>query len=57
MDVLSDLVMDMRISSSKATELIETDVGSPQQMKALLDHAKKMVVQLRSLMAYEPDLG
>ncbi|KAJ3412315.1 hypothetical protein HDV05_000973 [Chytridiales sp. JEL 0842] len=56
MEALSDIVMDMRVSSSKASELIETDVGSPQQMKALLDHAKKMVLQLRSLMAYESEI-
>ncbi|KAJ3115075.1 hypothetical protein HDU96_001239 [Phlyctochytrium bullatum] len=53
---LSEMMLDLKMGSDKAAEIVEGDggaVASNTQMKGLLEHAKRMVVQLKSLMGVE----
>ncbi|KAJ3130926.1 hypothetical protein HK101_004892 [Irineochytrium annulatum] len=61
---LSEMVMDLRISSDKASEIMEasengssSQLTTSSQVKALLDHSKKIVVQLRGQLRLDEEAG
>ncbi|KAJ3294548.1 hypothetical protein HK104_003512, partial [Borealophlyctis nickersoniae] len=53
---LDTITTDLKRSSAMASGIMESEAASAGQMKLLLDHAKKIVVQLRGMVDYDVDL-
>ncbi|KAI8848542.1 hypothetical protein BC829DRAFT_393798, partial [Chytridium lagenaria] len=57
---MSEMVLDLKVSADRAAEIVETGGGEGSaanagavQLRGLLEHSKRMVVQLRGLMGVE----